>query len=144
MPKKRRHDSVLTRGIVHSQHRAVWIIPLVYVITLQHKASSRNSSEQVRNLRTNGHWPKGKGVPLSFAKKLELIYHYSKQFHITHKHCICQSIALSHAKLCVGRCNALRWRMQSFALAIAKLCHLQSIKSAAKFLQTRAELAKLA
>ena len=26
------------------------------------------------------------------------------------------------AMLCVGGCNALRWRMQSFALADAKLC----------------------
>ena len=136
MPKKRRHDSVLTRGIVHSQHRAVWIIPLVYVITLQHKASSRNSSEQVRNLRTNDHRPKGKVNLNSFI--------IIPNNFITHKHCICQSIALSLAMLCVGRYNALRWRMQSFALAIAKLCHLQSIKSAAKFLQTRAELAKLA
>ena len=33
-----------------------------------------------------------------------------------------QSFALADAKLCVGRCNALRWRMQSFAWAIAKLC----------------------
>ena len=29
---------------------------------------------------------------------------------------------LSQAKLCVGGCKALRWRLQSFALAIAKLC----------------------
>ncbi|MDD6752352.1 MAG: hypothetical protein PUE15_00365, partial [Prevotella sp.] len=27
-----------------------------------------------------------------------------------------------YAKLCVGRCKALRWRLQSFALAVAKLC----------------------
>ena len=26
------------------------------------------------------------------------------------------------AKLCVGRCKALRGRMQSFAMAVAKLC----------------------
>ena len=28
---------------------------------------------------------------------------------------------LSQAKLCVGGCKALRWRLQSFALAVAKL-----------------------
>ena len=33
-----------------------------------------------------------------------------------------QSFALAVAKLCVGTCNALRWQMQSFALAVAKLC----------------------
>ena len=27
-----------------------------------------------------------------------------------------------NAKLCIGRCKALRGRMQSFALAVAKLC----------------------
>ena len=29
---------------------------------------------------------------------------------------------LSQAKLCVGGCKALRWRLQSFALAHAMLC----------------------
>ena len=33
-----------------------------------------------------------------------------------------QSFALADAKLCVSRCKALRWRMQSFALADAMLC----------------------
>ena len=33
-----------------------------------------------------------------------------------------QSFALAIAKLCVGDCKALRWRMQSFALADAMLC----------------------
>ena len=33
-----------------------------------------------------------------------------------------QSFALAIAKLCVGRCKALRGRMQSFARADAKLC----------------------
>ena len=33
-----------------------------------------------------------------------------------------QSFALADAMLCVGGCNALRWRMQSFAMAVAKLC----------------------
>ena len=33
-----------------------------------------------------------------------------------------QSIARTDAKLCVGNCKALRWRLQSFALVIAKLC----------------------
>ena len=33
-----------------------------------------------------------------------------------------QSFALAVAKLCVGCCKALRWRLQSFALAVAKLC----------------------
>ena len=33
-----------------------------------------------------------------------------------------QSFALAVAKLCVGSCKALRWRLQSFALAVAKLC----------------------
>ena len=33
-----------------------------------------------------------------------------------------QSFALADAKLCVGGCNALRWRMQSFAWTDAKLC----------------------
>ena len=28
--------------------------------------------KHVGDMRTNGHWPKGKGVPLSFAKKLKL------------------------------------------------------------------------
>ena len=31
-----------------------------------------------------------------------------------------QSFALADAKLCVGRCNALRWRMQSFASEMGK------------------------
>ena len=31
-----------------------------------------------------------------------------------------QSFALAVAKLCVGGCNALRWRMQSFASEIGK------------------------
>ena len=33
-----------------------------------------------------------------------------------------QSFALADAMLCVGGCKALRWRLQSFALAIAMLC----------------------
>ena len=33
-----------------------------------------------------------------------------------------QSFALADAKLCVGRCKALRGQMQSFAWTIAKLC----------------------
>ena len=33
-----------------------------------------------------------------------------------------QSFALAIAKLCVGDCKALRWLLQSFALADAKLC----------------------
>ena len=33
-----------------------------------------------------------------------------------------QCFAWTIAKLCVGDCKALRWRMQSFALADAKLC----------------------
>ena len=33
-----------------------------------------------------------------------------------------QSFALADAMLCVGGCNALRWRMQSFAMADAMLC----------------------
>ena len=33
-----------------------------------------------------------------------------------------QSFALAVAKLCVGDCKALRWRLQSFALADAMLC----------------------
>ena len=33
-----------------------------------------------------------------------------------------QSFALAIAKLCVGGYKALRWRMQSFALADAMLC----------------------
>ena len=33
-----------------------------------------------------------------------------------------QSFAWADAKLCVGGCNALRWRMQCFALADAMLC----------------------
>ena len=33
-----------------------------------------------------------------------------------------ETFALAIAMLCVGRCNALRWRLQCFALAIAMLC----------------------
>ena len=33
-----------------------------------------------------------------------------------------QSFALAIAKLCIGACNALRGRMQSFARTDAKLC----------------------
>ena len=33
-----------------------------------------------------------------------------------------QSFAGANAKLCVGRCKALRGQMQSFAWAVAKLC----------------------
>ena len=33
-----------------------------------------------------------------------------------------QSFALADAKLCIGSCKALRWRMQCFALTDAKLC----------------------
>ena len=33
-----------------------------------------------------------------------------------------QSFALAVAKLCVGDCKALRWRLQSFAWADAMLC----------------------
>ena len=33
-----------------------------------------------------------------------------------------QSFALALAKLCIGTCKALRWLMQSFALAHAMLC----------------------
>ena len=33
-----------------------------------------------------------------------------------------QSFALADAKLCVGSCKALRWQLQSFALADAMLC----------------------
>ena len=33
-----------------------------------------------------------------------------------------QSFAWAIAKLCVGRCKALRWQMQCFAWADAKLC----------------------
>ena len=33
-----------------------------------------------------------------------------------------QSLALADAKLCVGDCKVLRWRLQSFALADAMLC----------------------
>ena len=33
-----------------------------------------------------------------------------------------ETFALAIAMLCVGRCNALRWRLQCFALAVAKLC----------------------
>ena len=33
-----------------------------------------------------------------------------------------QSFALAVAKLCVGDCKALRWRLQSFASEIGKLC----------------------
>ena len=33
-----------------------------------------------------------------------------------------QCFALADAMLCVGGCNALRWRLQCFALAIAMLC----------------------
>ena len=33
-----------------------------------------------------------------------------------------QSFALAVAKLCVGGCKALRWRMQCFAWTIAMLC----------------------
>ena len=33
-----------------------------------------------------------------------------------------QSFALAVAKLCDGTCNALRWHMQCFALAHAMLC----------------------
>ena len=33
-----------------------------------------------------------------------------------------QSFALAVAKLCVGGCKALRWRLQSFAWADAMLC----------------------
>ena len=33
-----------------------------------------------------------------------------------------QSFALAVAKLCVGGCKALRWQLQSFALTVAKLC----------------------
>ena len=29
---------------------------------------------------------------------------------------------LAHAMLCVGKCKALRWHMQSFAWTDAKLC----------------------
>ena len=35
-----------------------------------------------------------------------------------------QSFALAVAKLCVGGCKALRWQLQSFALADAMLCVL--------------------
>ena len=33
-----------------------------------------------------------------------------------------QSFAMADAKLCIGSCKALRWRMQCFALTDAKLC----------------------
>ena len=33
-----------------------------------------------------------------------------------------QSFAIALAKLCVGTCKALRWHLQSFALADAKHC----------------------
>ena len=33
-----------------------------------------------------------------------------------------ETFALAIAMLCVGRCNALRWRLQCFALADAMLC----------------------
>ena len=33
-----------------------------------------------------------------------------------------QTFAGADAKLCVGVCKALRWRLQSFALAVAMLC----------------------
>ena len=33
-----------------------------------------------------------------------------------------KTFALTDAKLCVGKCKALRWRLQSFALADAMLC----------------------
>ena len=33
-----------------------------------------------------------------------------------------QSFTLADAKLCVGDCKALRWHMQCFALADAMLC----------------------
>ena len=33
-----------------------------------------------------------------------------------------KTFALTDAKLCVGKCKALRGRLQSFALAVAKLC----------------------
>ena len=33
-----------------------------------------------------------------------------------------QSFALADAMLCVGSCKALRGRMQSFAMAVAMLC----------------------
>ncbi|MDY5183920.1 MAG: hypothetical protein SPK35_09525 [Prevotella sp.] len=33
-----------------------------------------------------------------------------------------QSFALAIAKLCVGGCKALRGQLQSFAMAVAKLC----------------------
>ena len=33
-----------------------------------------------------------------------------------------QCFALADAKLCIGGCKALRWRMQCFAWADAKLC----------------------
>ena len=33
-----------------------------------------------------------------------------------------QCFALADAMLCVGSCNALRWQLQCFALAIAMLC----------------------
>ena len=33
-----------------------------------------------------------------------------------------QSFAIAHAKLCDSTCKALRWHLQSFALADAMLC----------------------
>ena len=33
-----------------------------------------------------------------------------------------QSFAMADAQLCIGSCKALRWRMQCFALTDAKLC----------------------
>ena len=33
-----------------------------------------------------------------------------------------ETFALAIAMLCVGRCNALRWRLQCFVLAVAMLC----------------------
>ena len=41
------------------------------LVNLFFRLAQGNSFEQVFNLQSNGHWTKGKGVPLSFAKELE-------------------------------------------------------------------------
>ena len=48
-----------------------------------------------------------------------------------------QCFAMAVAKLCVGRCNALRWRLQSFASEMGKtgteiVCHILDMRKGRK------------